>query len=58
MNISKYIENKDTLNHLHFGTVYQTISTLIADGIISVDDLKTASTDAAESVGKYILKEI
>jgi Fe2+ or Zn2+ uptake regulation protein len=58
MNISKYIESKETLQNLHFATVYQTISTLIADGIISVDDLKTASTDAAESVSNIFIKEI
>ena len=58
MNISKYIESKETLKHLHFATVYQTISTLIADGIISVDDLNQASTDAAESVCNIFIKEI
>lgn len=58
MNISKYIESKETLQHLHFATVYQTISTLIADGIISVDDLNQASTDAAESVSNIFIKEI
>jgi Fe2+ or Zn2+ uptake regulation protein len=58
MNISKYIESKETLQNLHFATVYQTISTLIADGIISVDDLNQASTDAAESVSNIFIKEI
>ena len=58
MNISQYIESKEQLNALHFGTVYQTISTLIADGIISVDDLNKASTDAAESVSNIFIKEI
>ena len=58
MNISKYIESKETLKHLNFATVYQTIVTLIADGIISVDDFKQASTDAAESVSNILTKEI
>lgn len=57
MNVTQYIESKESLNNLHFGTVYQTISTLIADGILSVDDLNKASTDAAESVSNIIIKE-
>lgn len=57
MNVTQYIESKESLSNLHFGTVYQTISTLIADGILSVDDLNKASTDAAESVSNIFIKE-
>lgn len=40
MNISQYISSKESLKDLHFGTVYQTITALIADGKLSMRDFK------------------
>jgi hypothetical protein len=48
MNISQYISSKENLKNLHFNTVYQAIATLVADGVISVDDLKVSAVDENE----------
>lgn len=40
MNISQYINSREELEVLHFGTVYKTIITLIGDGILSMDDFQ------------------
>jgi hypothetical protein len=39
MNITQYIQSKPELDVLNFHAVYQTIISLIADGILSMDDL-------------------
>lgn len=44
MNITKYIQNNPELNNMNFHVVYQTIVTLIADGVISMDDFKKVKT--------------
>ena len=41
MSISEYIESKPELNELNYKTVYETIITLIGDGIISIDDFQS-----------------
>ena len=38
MNITQYIKSKPELDILNFQTVYQTIISLIGDGILSMDD--------------------
>lgn len=38
MTIKQFIENDDTLSNLNFITAYQTILTLIAKDMLSVDD--------------------
>ena len=40
MNITQFITSNETLKNMHFATVYQTICTLIALGILSMDDLR------------------
>ena len=40
MSISEYIESKPQLNELNYKAVYETIITLIGDGIVSVDDFQ------------------
>lgn len=40
MNISQYINSREDLAQLHFATVYQTIITLIGDGVLSMDDFQ------------------
>lgn len=40
MNITEYIKSKPRLNDLNFRTVYQTITTLIGDGKLSMDDFQ------------------
>ena len=40
MNITEYIKSKPELDALNFRTVYQTIVSLIADGILSMDDFQ------------------
>jgi hypothetical protein len=40
MNITEYIKSKPRLNALNFRTVYQTITTLIGDGKLSMDDFQ------------------
>lgn len=52
MNIAQYIQSKENLNAMHFLTVYQTIATLIADGILSVDDLKSSDEQASTNDGR------
>ena len=41
MNITQYIQSKPELNALNFMTVYKTITPLIGDGILSMDDFQT-----------------
>ena len=41
MSISEYIESKPELNELNYKTVYETIITLIGDGILSIDDFQS-----------------
>ena len=40
MSISEYIESKPELSELNYRAVYETIITLIGDGIISIDDFQ------------------
>ena len=44
MNITKYIQNNPELSNLNFHIVYQTIITLIGDGVLSMDDFKKVKT--------------
>lgn len=51
MTIKQFIENDDTLSNLNFITAYQTILTLIAKDMLSVDDfakLKLPHLDSDE----------
>ena len=41
MTIAEYIESKPELNELNYRAVYETIITLIGDGIISIDDFQS-----------------
>lgn len=38
MNITKYIQSNPELSNLNFHIVYQTIITLIGDGVLSMED--------------------
>lgn len=38
MNITQYIKSKPELDAMNFQTVYQTIISLIGDGVLSMDD--------------------
>lgn len=38
MNITQYINSKEKLKEMDFMTVYQTILSLISDGVLSMDD--------------------
>ena len=38
MNITQYIKSKPELEALNFQTVYQTIISLVGDGILSMED--------------------
>ena len=40
MNITEYIKSKPQLDVLNFQTVYTTITTLIGDGILSMEDFQ------------------
>jgi hypothetical protein len=40
LSVGLFIKKDETLSQLHYLTVYQTITTLIARGILSLDDLK------------------
>lgn len=53
MNITQYIKSKPELDALNFQAVYQTINTLIGDGIISMDDLQTIKPVSADGFYKY-----
>ena len=44
MNITKYIQSNQKLNELNFMTVYQTITTLISSGVLSMDDFEKVKT--------------
>lgn len=44
MNIAQYIDSKEKLKEMDFMTVYQTILSLISDGIISMDDFEKSKT--------------
>jgi hypothetical protein len=44
MNITKYIQNNPKLNHMNFQTVYQTITVLIGDGVLSMNDFQKIKT--------------
>ena len=44
MNITQYILSKPELESKHFPTVYQTIITLIGDGLLSMEDLNKVKT--------------
>lgn len=51
MTIKQFIENDDTLSNLNFITAYQTILTLIAKDMLSIDDfakLKLPRLDSDE----------
>ena len=43
MTIKQFIENDETLSNLNFMTAYQTILTLIAKDMISMDDFARLS---------------
>ncbi len=49
MNILQYIESRPELAVLNFRAVYTTITTLIGDGIISMDDFPRAEEEPKES---------
>lgn len=38
MNITQYIKSKPELDAMNFQTVYQTIISLVGDGILSMED--------------------
>lgn len=40
MNIAQYIQSKPELDALNFHAVYETITCLIGDGILSMDDFQ------------------
>jgi hypothetical protein len=40
MNITEYIKSKPELDVLNFQTVYQTIISLIGDGVLSMEDFQ------------------
>ena len=44
MNITQYIQSKPELDALNFHTVYQTILTLIGDGLLSIDDFNKVNS--------------
>lgn len=44
MNIAKYIQNNPELSNMNFHIVYQTITTLIGDGVLSMDDFQKVKT--------------
>ena len=44
MNITKYIQNNPELSNMNFHIVYQTITTLIGDGVLSMDDFQKVKT--------------
>lgn len=49
MNITEYIKSKPQLDALNFQTVYLTVTTLIGDGILSMEDfqkIKSAKSSA------------
>jgi hypothetical protein len=50
VNITQYIKSKPELNILNFGTVYQTIISLIGDGILSMDDLSQLKPEERSTV--------
>lgn len=56
MNVTEFITSNENLNCMHFGTVYQTIITLIGMGIISMDDL-VKPVDARNGFYKNFEKE-
>ncbi len=45
MNITEYIKSKPELDVLHFPTVYKTITTLIGEGLLSMDDFNKKFKD-------------
>lgn len=52
MNITQYIKSKPELEVLNFQTVYQTIVSLIGDGIISMDDFQLVKSVSADGFYK------
>ena len=54
MNISQYIASKENLKSLHFGTVYQTITTLISDGKLSMSDFKPLAVTDNDRKAKQV----
>jgi hypothetical protein len=40
VNIAQYINSKEKLKEMDFMTVYQTILSLIGDGVLSMDDFE------------------
>ena len=52
MNIAEYIKSKPELESLNFQTVYQTIISLIGDGIVSMDDFQKVKPVSADGFYK------
>lgn len=57
MNVTEYIKSKPELDALNFRTVYQTIVSLIADGILSMDDFQKIKPVSADGFYKIQNKE-
>ena len=58
MNITKYIQNSPELSNLNFHIVYQTIITLIGDGVLSMEDFnKVKTVKSSNGFYKKIKKE-
>ena len=58
MNITKYIQNNPELSNMNFHIVYQTIITLIGDGVLSMDDFQKVKTvKSSNGFYKKIKKE-
>ena len=50
MNITQYIQSKPELDALNFHAVYQTIISLIGDGILSMDDFQKVKPVIGQTV--------
>lgn len=50
MNITEYIKSKPQLDALNFQTVYSTITALIGDGILSMDDFEKVKSAKSSAV--------
>jgi hypothetical protein len=52
MNISQYIKSKPELDAMNYYIVYQTIITLLADGLLSMNDFKDINPCSADGLYK------
>ena len=52
MNISQYIKSKPELDAMNYYVVYQTIITLLADGLLSMNDFKDINPCSADGLYK------